>query len=141
MTQIFLLLHDQTLVVLQSQQKPEDILAEVQAGTWHPPAPYRGLVPNTLAAFANCGQVVIGQRSTIALQPEPPSLKLTERQMNVLQGLAAGKTSRQIGARLGLTERAVNWHIGVVKERLGVQTRAQAVVRAVALGLCRMDGG
>lgn len=133
MTQILFLLNPQTVLHVYSPQKPEDIVAAVKNGSWLPPE-----IPpaRRLSAAIHDGSVLI------EMQPggSPPGFlpELTARQTTILQALAEGATSRQIGARLGLSERAVIWHVNELKARLGVQTRAQAVVRAVALGLCRI---
>jgi DNA-binding CsgD family transcriptional regulator len=52
---------------------------------------------------------------------------LTEREREILTLVASGLTAREICARLGITERTVNFHKRNLKERLGVATIAEAV--------------
>jgi DNA-binding CsgD family transcriptional regulator len=57
--------------------------------------------------------------------------RLTAREREVLQWLAAGKTDRDIGDILGISPRTVHKHLQRIYEKLGVETRTAAVVRAL----------
>ena len=61
---------------------------------------------------------------------------LTEREREVLRWLAGGKTDRDIGDILGISPRTVHKHLQRIYEKLGVETRTAAVVRA---GIVRRD--
>jgi DNA-binding CsgD family transcriptional regulator len=63
----------------------------------------------------------------------PPSL--SPRQIECLRLAAAGKTSVEIAATLGLSSRTVDQYVGEACERLKVRNRTQAVVKAAELGL------
>lgn len=56
-------------------------------------------------------------------------MTLTERQRQVLSLMCEGLSNRQIGERLGISPGTVKVHTRVVFLRLGVQTRAQAIVK------------
>ena len=60
----------------------------------------------------------------------PKDLGLTRRQMDVLGLLVKGKTNREIGILLGLTEGTVKLHVTAVLKALGVKSRTQALVAA-----------
>jgi DNA-binding NarL/FixJ family response regulator len=60
---------------------------------------------------------------------------LTKREREVLTLLAEGLTNRKIADRLRISEHTAKFHVNAVMGKLGVQTRAEAVVRAVRLGL------
>lgn len=62
-------------------------------------------------------------------------LRLTDRQAQVLARVSAGRSSKEIARELGLSERTVKDHLTVIYVRLGVNSRAEAVSRAGALGL------
>lgn len=62
------------------------------------------------------------------------SLPVTPREREVLAWLAAGKTDRDIGEILGMSPRTVQKHLQHIYEKLGVETRTAAVVRAMELG-------
>ena len=70
--------------------------------------------------------------STPAAQWAPPP-QLTPREQEVLRWLAAGKTDRDIGDILDISPRTVHKHLQRVYEKLGVETRTAAVVRAMNL--------
>jgi DNA-binding CsgD family transcriptional regulator len=55
---------------------------------------------------------------------------LTPREQDVLRWLAAGKTDRDIAAILEISPRTVHKHLQHVYEKLGVETRTAAVMRA-----------
>lgn len=60
---------------------------------------------------------------------------LTPRQLECLQWVQCGKSSRDIGSILKISRRTVESHIRTACERLRVRTRPQAVSVAIQLGL------
>ena len=60
---------------------------------------------------------------------------LSPRQQQVLEGMAEGKTNKQIGEDLGVTERTVKAYAQELYDKLGVRNRAGAVAEAAKLGL------
>jgi pimeloyl-ACP methyl ester carboxylesterase/DNA-binding CsgD family transcriptional regulator len=55
---------------------------------------------------------------------------LTSRERQVLKLIAEGHDNRTIGKRLELSERTVRNYVSIILNKLGVRTRAQAIVRA-----------
>ena len=68
-----------------------------------------------------------------SLQRAPLDPRLTEREREVLDWLGAGKTDRDIATILGISPRTVHKHLQRIYEKLGVETRTAAVVRAMRL--------
>lgn len=66
--------------------------------------------------------------------PESPET-LTEREVDVLRLLAQGKANKEIAHDLGIGEKTVKTHVSNVLAKLGVQSRTQAALHAVRLGL------
>ena len=60
---------------------------------------------------------------------------LTPRQRDVLQSLVLGKSNKQIGCELGLTEATVKVHVSAIFRALAVSNRTQAAHVAEELGL------
>lgn len=60
---------------------------------------------------------------------------LTEREVEVLQLVAAGLTNGGVGERLGLSPLTVKSHLARISERVGSRTRTQLVVYAMSHGL------
>jgi DNA-binding CsgD family transcriptional regulator len=56
--------------------------------------------------------------------------ELTPREREVLEWLAAGKTNREIATIVGASPRTVEKHLERVYEKLGVETRTAAAMRA-----------
>jgi LuxR family quorum-sensing transcriptional regulator LasR len=61
--------------------------------------------------------------------------KLTPRELEVLNWVMAGKSSWEISKITGCSEATVNFHMGNIRQKFNVNTRQQAVVRAISLGL------
>lgn len=60
---------------------------------------------------------------------------LTEREVDVLTGLVAGLSDKEIAARLFLSEATVKTHLRTIYRRLKLRNRAQAAAYAVEIGL------
>ena len=61
--------------------------------------------------------------------------ELTERELEVLRGVAQGERSKEIALRLGISERTVKAHLASIYNRLGVDSRAAAIAVAAQKGL------
>ncbi|HEX8641776.1 MAG TPA: response regulator [Allosphingosinicella sp.] len=61
--------------------------------------------------------------------------QLTARENEILQGLLAGESNKQIAARLGISLRTVEMHRGNMMDRLGVESLAEALALALEAGL------
>lgn len=68
------------------------------------------------------------------LLPELP-IDLSVREIEVLRWTADGKTSGDISAIIGISERTVNFHLNNVMVKLGVYNKTAAAVKAAMLGL------
>jgi DNA-binding NarL/FixJ family response regulator len=80
--------------------------------------------PRTIATLLN-------KRRTMDSQLE----SLTPREKEVLRLMAEGKSSRDIGARLGISYTTVRTHIRSLGSKLGVHSKLEAVVKARELAL------
>lgn len=61
--------------------------------------------------------------------------KLTSRQVEVLAELCAGRSNREIGDYLGMSENTVRVHVSAIFRELGVRSRTEAVLLAKRKGL------
>lgn len=64
-----------------------------------------------------------------------PPKALTPRQLEVLQALARGESTRQIAASLGISIETVRNYVRAILRGLGVHSRLEAVVEARRLGI------
>jgi DNA-binding NarL/FixJ family response regulator len=88
---------------------------------------------------AAAGQVQLTPRAAARLMqvvstPESPEA-LTERETEVLRLLAQGQSNKQIAHGLHITEKTVKTHVSNILSKLGVQSRTQATLHAVRIGL------
>lgn len=61
--------------------------------------------------------------------------ELTERELEVLALAAKGYTNKAIGVQLGISDRTVQGHLAKTYQKLDANSRTEAVMRAVSLGL------
>lgn len=64
---------------------------------------------------------------------------LTDRELECLRWLVAGKSSWDIGQILKISEATVNFHIANVRAKLGASSRRVAAVKATQLGLVKLN--
>ena len=66
------------------------------------------------------------------------SEKLSARETEVLEHLSRGRSNKEIGAALGITEGTAKTHVSNILAKLGAVDRAQAVAEAVRRGIVRL---
>lgn len=73
--------------------------------------------------------------------PESPdeAARLSPREREVLQWIAAGKTDWEVGRILRISERAVKFHAAGARRKLGAANRTHAVAIAVHSGVISLD--
>jgi DNA-binding NarL/FixJ family response regulator len=93
-----------------------------------------------LSAVAQ-GLAVLAPSLAVVLRTEDsgdllaPAGQLTAREQEVLRLLAEGLANKAIAQRLAISEHTVKFHINALMGKLGAQSRTEAVVRAMRLGL------
>ena len=70
-----------------------------------------------------------------------PINSLTDRELDVLQLAAKGFTNKAIGVQLGISDRTVQGHLAHIFAKLQANSRTEAVMRAVSMGLISQDAG
>lgn len=63
---------------------------------------------------------------------------LSPREIQVLEGISKGFSNRAIAHRLEISEHTVKFHIRAIFEKLGVNSRTEAVVRATQAGFIHL---
>ncbi|HEX8259099.1 MAG TPA: response regulator transcription factor [Rubrobacteraceae bacterium] len=89
------------------------------------------------------GQVQLAPEAAMRLMrevraPESPEA-LTERETEVLKLVARGKANKQIAHELFVGEKTVKAHVSSILAKLGVQSRTQAALYALRIGLVSME--
>jgi DNA-binding NarL/FixJ family response regulator len=81
--------------------------------------------------LAEFSRLTPSRPASLAGLPEP----LSAREEDILAGIARGLTNKEIALRLSLTEGTVKNYISVIFQKLGVQDRTQAALKARELGI------
>lgn len=63
---------------------------------------------------------------------------ITDRELEVLQLAASGLTNRGIGLKLSISDRTVQGHLASIYAKLQVNSRTEAVTKALQLGLIQL---
>lgn len=97
---------------------------------------------NAIKAAA-AGQVQLSPKAAARLMrevnaPNSPEM-LTERETEVLRLLALGQANKEIARTLNIGEKTVKTHVSNILGKLGVQSRTQAALHAVRIGLVSAD--
>ncbi len=109
--------------VLLKDTESADLITRLQ----HIAAGTRVIDPRVAAAFAT--------DLVSMLRGNEDQLMLSPREREVLDLLAEGCSNRQIATRLFIAETTVKGYVASLLEKLGVDSRLQAVVRAAQRGL------
>ena len=97
-----------------------------------------GQVLEAIRAAAH-GQAYLSPQAAARLMREVRSaeaqLSLSQRERDVLRMLGLGSTNKEIGHSLLIAESTVKTHVSAILGKLGAQSRTQAALHAVRLGL------
>jgi len=135
---------DASVVLLTASESEEDLLVGIKAGARGyvtKDAPFDDLV-GALNAVEKGGAAVSPNMAGKLLDVTRQLLRhqellmsrkpvLTGRELEVLQLVAQGQTSRQIGQLLYISENTVKNHIRNILDKLGLHSRNEAVLYAV----------
>lgn len=128
--------HYARIVILSTYDSDEDIYRGLRAGA-------KGYLlkdaePEELLAAirAVCsGQQYIPPTVGAKLVQRMTSPELSDRELEVLQLIATGKSTAEISEMLHITERTVNFHINHILSKLEVDDRTQAVLIGLRRGI------
>lgn len=70
-----------------------------------------------------------------SVKDEKPAIQFSKREQQVLELLAGGKTNRDIGTTLFISESTVKFHVHAILSKLNAGNRTEAVSIAVKLGV------
>jgi DNA-binding NarL/FixJ family response regulator len=133
------------ILMLTISQDNQDLLGAVRAGANGyilkntEPEDLRQALHSVALGQGVLSPVVIGRVLTAITQSisAPPAVVLSERELEVLDCLADGLTTLQIGSRLFISDNTVKTHIRHILEKLESANRTEAVGKATQLGLLK----
>jgi len=85
------------------------------------------------------GKTYLAPSAAAKLAEGVTRVQLTPREMSTLRLMADGKSNKEIGGELSISERTVKTHLGHLFEKLGVTSRTEAIKVATKRGLVRLD--
>ena len=127
------------IIVLTTYDGDEDIYQSLHAG-----AKAYLLKDVTLEDLVGCiekvnrGETCVPSSVAAKLAERASGQELTERELDVLRLIVAGRSNKEIAADLGITEGTVKTHVIHVLDKLGVHDRTQAATTAIKRGIVRM---
>jgi DNA-binding NarL/FixJ family response regulator len=128
------------VLVLTNYDTDADILGAIEAGASGyllKDAPPGELIAAIRAAAAGASALAPAVASRLDASQRSPDQRLTVRESEVLALVAAGRTNREIGQALFLSEATVKSHLVHIFTKLGVGSRTAAVAKARELGAIR----
>lgn len=128
------------IVMLTASVDEDDLAAAMRAGARGyilKGVAARELVGIVRAVFGGQGYVapslaasLLAGSSASAAPPPDPLASLTERERQILDGVAEGLSNKEIAARLYLSVKTVKHYMTIIMEKLGVRNRTEAALVA-----------
>jgi two-component system NarL family response regulator len=128
------------VVMLTAHQGEDNIYRALRAGAHGyvlKDAPAADLIA-TLRAVAS-GKTLIPPTIGAKLAKRVGDKNLTRREMEVLRSITAGKSNKEIGVALNISETTVKVHVTHLLEKLKATGRTEAISLALKRGLVHLD--
>lgn len=126
------------VLVVTNYDTDVDILGAIEAGAVGyllKDAPPAELISAVRAAATGATAMSGSVATRLMHREEEPANALTSRELEVLQLVADGRSNREIGATLFLSEATVKSHLVHINTKLGVRSRTSAVAAAREAGI------
>jgi NarL family two-component system response regulator LiaR len=129
------------VIALTSSLDSRSVIGVIKAGAL-------GFLPKTTEADELCRSVHAVASGKVQLGPDAAALlvdqmrspiALSDRELAILKLLVLGKTNKEIAEALEIGEKTVKTHMSSIMPKLNVQSRTQAALAAVKLGLVPGD--
>ena len=128
------------VIVLTTYDTDEDISRALKAGA--KAYVLKDITADELVACIHDvmkGKTYLAPAAAAKLAEGIARVQVTPRELSTLRLMADGKSNKEIGVALGISERTVKTHLGHLFEKLGVTSRTEALKVATRRGLVRMD--
>lgn len=128
------------VIILTTYDTDEDITRALKAG-----AKAYILKDISAEALITCihdvlaGKTYLAPAAAAKLAEGVTRMHLTPRELTALKLMADGKSNKEIGNELGISDRTVKTHLGHLFEKLNVTSRTEAIKIASRRGLVRME--
>lgn len=134
------------VLMLTVSEKDEDLVHAIEAGA--DGYLLKNIEPDELIRaikLATEGHAVLAPEVTdrvmrkVQRRKEAPKTELSLREEEVLAILSQGATNQEIAKKLVISENTVKTHVNKIYKKLGVSNRAEAVAKALSLGLIQFE--
>lgn len=128
------------VIVMTTFENEEDIQRTMKAGARAyllKDCPQQILVDAIRRVYG--GEVYLTPQVAQKLVDRMQKPQLSPRELEVLRAVAAGKSNKEIGVQLFISEGTVKTHVESLLDKLGAATRTSAVKAAVRRGLLQMS--
>ncbi len=128
------------IVMLSAFDAEEDVYGVMQAGaSGFMLKSCSGTELRECVRIVHSGGTLLAPGPAAKLAERIQAPELTDRQSQILQLLAEGRTNKEIGGALKITEGTVKLHVNRIFYKLGVRSRAAAAAKALQRGLARFS--
>jgi DNA-binding NarL/FixJ family response regulator len=130
------------IIVLTTFDGDEDIYRALQAGARG--YMLKGMFGDELMdaiRAVHAGKASIPPLVAERLAGRVSGYELTARELDVLRLIVAGKSNKEIGTGLTISEATVKTHINSILGKMGVSDRVQAATAAIQRGIVHLQGG
>jgi DNA-binding NarL/FixJ family response regulator len=128
------------IIVLTTFDGDEDIYRALQAGARGYLLKGMDLAELTEAIrTVHAGRTRIPPRVAEKLAERMSGASLTARELEVLRLIVAGRSNKDIGTALFISEATVKTHVNSLLSKLGVEDRTQAATTALQRGIVHLD--
>jgi two-component system NarL family response regulator len=127
------------IIVLSTYSGDEDIYQALQAGAKAyllKDSPRAQLLESIRGVCSGRLSIPPAIGAQLAARMQAP--KLTKRETDVIKLMAAGKSNKEIGASIKVTEGTVKVHIGRILKKLGARGRTEAIRMALERGIVHL---
>ena len=128
------------IIVLSTYDGDEDVYRALQAGAKAyllKDSPRAQLLESIRGVYS--GQLSIPSAIGARLAASMRTPKLTKRERDITRLLVDGKSNKEIGATLGVTEGTVKVHTGHIFKKLGAAGRTEAIRIALERGIVHLN--
>ncbi len=142
-------LPDTRVLMLTVSEDAEDLLGTLQAGAagyllknidadYFVDAIRRAVAGDSVVSPEMTGKLVAGLKRG-SVMPSPGHEQLSAREREILVALARGASNKEIAREFSLAESTVKIHVQNVLRKLGLHSRVQAAVYAIAHGISKIS--
>lgn len=131
------------ILMLTISKSDEDLLGAISAGadgyllkSSEPEELRKAIISVNQGMAVLAPQITRQVLDTVSTEPvRSPESELSDRELEVLGCLARGRTTAQIAFELFISENTVKTHVRHILEKLEASNRAEAVSKAIQLGI------